>query len=231
MDILKQSGRKKHLPAILYVFLIVLGINILWFAGVSFDLLVLLMIICYPIKWITILFAIIYYCITNKKIYGFWCIIISTILLVILSIYSFSFNQDWSEKKKKKFLLEECSQIDSTNLFVEFTGFTIEELEETFVLQIHENEIVDSLFIVLLTTYNHDSNNIIYSAKIEKPIYIHDTYHFIVNQHIFVLSNMKMTLHPQYTMFSANYGCEMGEYAINGKNIEGRYPNFIKEKE
>jgi hypothetical protein len=99
MDILKQSGKKKYLPVIFYVFIIGVTMNTLWLLCIYYpsffhDFLKTIgvkgswyLVYCFPIEWITTLFAIVYYFITKKKVYGFWLMIIFSILLVILSIY------------------------------------------------------------------------------------------------------------------------------------------------
>jgi hypothetical protein len=106
MDILKQSGKKKHLPVIFYIFMIGAVMNFLWLNYASFfsDFLELIGVkhnwvirnflvrCCYPIEWATTLFAIIYYFITKKKVYGFWLMIILSILFIILPVYMFIHN-------------------------------------------------------------------------------------------------------------------------------------------
>jgi hypothetical protein len=41
---------------------------------------------------------------------------------------------------------------------------------------------------------------------------------------------MKMIMWPQFTMYDENYGCEMGDYKINGVKFEhNTNPDFIKK--
>ena len=103
MDTSKENGKRKHLPIVFYIFLVGVFMNILWLCYVKFTDPILerflinnsvvirdfLVQYCYPIEWITILFAIIYYVITKKKVFGFWLMIVLSITLIVLPIVMF----------------------------------------------------------------------------------------------------------------------------------------------
>ncbi|MDR3287454.1 MAG: hypothetical protein LBT27_08420 [Prevotellaceae bacterium] len=103
MVILKQNG-KKRLPIIFYIFLIGAAMNLLWwnytssFYKISENVIgenvtrivyTISFICSYPIEWATTLFAIVYYFITKKKIFGFLWMIILCIFLFLLPFIVF----------------------------------------------------------------------------------------------------------------------------------------------
>jgi hypothetical protein len=120
---LKQNGIKR-LPFIFYIFLVGAEMNLLWLSYTSFfsDALELigvkntvivrdfLVCHCYPIEWITTLFAIVYYFITKKKIFGFlWMIILSVFLFVLpVIIFICSWNNG-HPAYRYKITFEDCT--------------------------------------------------------------------------------------------------------------------------
>jgi len=109
------------------------------------------------------------------------------------------------------------------------TGFKYEEVKNIAVHRIHNSSVVDS-FYVHADKNSFDSLRTRYTASIDKPIYIKDTYQFIIpGQKPFVLSDMKMIMWAQFTMFSEGYGCVMGDYKIDGERFEhNANPDFTK---
>jgi len=62
-------------------------------------------------------------------------------------------------------------------------------------------------------------------------LYIKDSFQFVVKRYKpFVLSDMKMIMWAQYSMYSEGYGCVMGDYKINGVQFKhNSSPDFVKE--
>ncbi len=56
------------------------------------------------------------------------------------------------------------------------------------------------------------------------------TYYFIIpGQKLFVLSDMKMIMWAQFTMFSEGYGCVIGAYKIDAVSFgHNANPDFVK---
>ena len=56
------------------------------------------------------------------------------------------------------------------------------------------------------------------------------SYQFLIKEHEpFVLSDMKIIMKAQFTMYSEGYGCTLGEYKINGIIKDGANPDFRKK--
>jgi hypothetical protein len=136
----------------------------------------------------------------------------------------------WTKKQKIEFA-EKCSKTDSTDgLNFSLTGFSYNEVKEIVVRQIHQGQIVDS-FYVYPNKNSFDSLRTRYSIYIDKSLYIKDTFQFIVPKYPpFILSDMKMIVWPQFSMFSEGYGCVMGDYKIDGIRFDhNANPDFIKK--
>jgi len=154
-------------------------------------------------------------------------LLMSSILLLIISG---SCNTKWSEAKKQDFE-KQCMQTDTINdLNIAFIGFNYDEIEKTVIKRIHKGVVVDS-FNITVNINSHDPKRNQYWAYIEKTVHLRDIYHIIVpNQQTFILSNMRMVMWPQFTMFSEGYGCRLGEYRIDSEKFEyNSNPHFIKK--
>jgi hypothetical protein len=105
MDISKRNGKRKPLPIIFYLFVLGVIMNILWLCYNVFTSNILrqlgldstmirdfLVQYSYPIEWMAVLFAIIYYFITKKKVFGFWLMIFLSVILIIIPIIIFITN-------------------------------------------------------------------------------------------------------------------------------------------
>jgi len=134
----------------------------------------------------------------------------------------------WSEKRKKEFS-EKCEQtevLDGLTFFV--TGFSFSERDSILIKQMNNSLVIDSFYVHIRLS---DSLRDRYSGWINKPVILNDTYYFIIpEEQTFVLSDMKMKIHPQFTMFSEGYGCQLQEYKIDGELNENRSnPDFRKK--
>ena len=153
-----------------------------------------------------------------------------TILFVVTALLSCKTHTRWTEKQKKEFA-EKCSKTDTADgLNFYITGFSYDEIENILVRQIHNGQIADSFF-VRPNKNSFDKIRTTCSAYIDKPFYIRDTLQFIIpGQDTFFLSEMKMIMWSQFTMYEENYGCVMGDYKINGVRFEhDANPVFIKK--
>ena len=156
-----------------------------------------------------------------------------TILIILISLFTLFIiywtNTHWTEKQKNEFS-ENCSNTETINdLSFSFTGFSYNEIENVKVNQIHGGKIIDS-FYVQPNKNTFDSIRTRYWASSTKLFYIKDTYQFIIKGNPpFILSDMKMIMWSQFTMFSEGYGCVMGDYKINGVRFSyDANPDFIK---
>ncbi|MDR0560713.1 MAG: hypothetical protein LBG92_11140, partial [Prevotellaceae bacterium] len=98
------------------------------------------------------------------------------------------------------------------------------------VRQIHNGQTVDS-FSVQPDKESYDAVRTRYYFYIDKPLYIRDTFQIAVSGcEPYILSDMKMVMHPQFTMLSEGWGCVMRDYKINGVHFEDNGgPDFVKE--
>lgn len=157
----------------------------------------------------------------------------SFIILVGMIVCLFSHagcSKKWTEKEKQEFA-EACSRKTTIEgLGMSFTGFAFEDIEHAYIARIHNGQVVDSLYI-RPNKQDRDSLRCRYYAYINKTIYLKDTFHIIVpEKQTFVLSDMKMVMWPQFTMFSEGYGCVMGEFSVDGEKYErNTTPDFMKE--
>ena len=140
------------------------------------------------------------------------------LFLLITPLFLTSCFGRWSEARKKAFC-EECEQtrvIDGISFSL--TGFSFSENDSIFVLQIRDSLVVDSFYVQINLT---DSSRDRWHGWIDKTIILDDVYHFVVpEEQTFVLSDMKMVMWAQFTMFSEGYGCHMAEFKIDGKLFE-----------
>jgi hypothetical protein len=153
-----------------------------------------------------------------------------TITFAFICLVSCRTYTRWTEKQKAEFA-DKCSKTDTANgLNFSLTGFTYDEIENVLIRQIHKGQTVDS-FYVHPTKDSFDSLRTRYLAYIDKPLYIKDTFAFIVKGYKpFILTDMKMIMWAQFTMFSEGYGCVMGDYKINGNRFDhSANPDFVKE--
>ncbi len=150
-------------------------------------------------------------------------------IIVIVFLISCRMHTRWTEKQRAEFA-EECSSTDAVkDLAVSFTGFAYNEIQQITVKQIHREKIIDS-FYLHPDTNSFDSLRLRYSARINRSLYIKDTFKIIVKGYPpFMLSDMKMIMWEQFTMFSEGYGCVMGDYKIDGVRFEhNASPDFKK---
>jgi hypothetical protein len=153
----------------------------------------------------------------------------TVIILSVLALIS-SCTTRWTEKQKRAFA-ENCSKTDTIDgLTFSLTGFTYDEIKNVMIKQIHNGQVVDSFYIQANKNI-YDSLRTRYIASIDKPLYIKDTFQFEIHgQAPYILSDMKMIMWAQFTMFSEGYGCIMGDYKINGVRFEhSANPDFIKK--
>lgn len=155
---------------------------------------------------------------------------ILSFIIVVFVFFISCRDTDWTEKRKRDFE-EKCTKTDTVNgLNCSLTGFDYDEIENVEVLQIHNGQIVDS-FYVQPNKNSFDPIRKRYSANIDKPLCIKDTFQFIIKGcDTFILSGMRMIMWEQFTMMSESYGCVMGDYQINGVRFEhNANPDFIKK--
>ena len=152
------------------------------------------------------------------------------ILLLLTLIYSCDTHHRWTEKEKNDFA-EKCSKTDTCyGLTFAFSGYEFSEIENVLVRQMHNKKVIDS-FSVFPDKVRIDKMRNRYFVSTDRKLYLRDTFQFIVKGlDTFNLTDMKMIMWSQYTMYAENYGCVMGDYKIDGVRFEhSTNPNFIKK--
>jgi hypothetical protein len=155
--------------------------------------------------------------------------ILELLLMAFMLFLLESCSIHWTEKQKQEFA-QKCSQSDTADHFVFMvTGFNYTEVGNIAVHRIHDGQVIDS-FYVHADRNSFDSIRTRYSVTVDKPIYIKDSYYFIMpGQKPFVLSDMKMIMQAQFPKFSNGYGCVMGDYKIDGARFQkNANPDFVK---
>jgi hypothetical protein len=149
--------------------------------------------------------------------------------ILFLTILNASCDNNWTDKKRKDFAYN-CSLIDTIpNLDCSVTGFKYSEINPILVQRINNGLIIDT-FNIFASKSGFDSLRSRYYVYIPRVLLLKDTYRFILKcGQSFKLSEMKMVMWPQYSMFSEGYGCVMGDYKIDDVRFENQTnPDFIK---
>jgi hypothetical protein len=153
-----------------------------------------------------------------------------TVIILSILVLTASCIRRWTEEQRKEFA-EEYSRTDTIDGLTFFlTGFEYDEIKNIMIKQIHNGQIVDS-FYVHPNKNIYDSLRTRYLASINKPLYIKDSFQFVVQGHDpFILSDMKMIMWAQFTMVAEGWGCVMGDYKIDGVRFEhDTAPDFRKK--
>ena len=156
--------------------------------------------------------------------------IVVAISILIISNTSCS-RKEWTDEQRKEFD-KNCSQTDTfANVIFDFRGFDNNEFDSVLVKEYNDTILVDEFKIFVRqaqSQYDIEQKN--RSFLIARTMHTKHTYHFIVpGQEPFVLANMKMVMWAQYTESSEGWGCEMGNYTIDGVRFEyNANPMFIK---
>ncbi|WP_294821040.1 hypothetical protein, partial [uncultured Flavobacterium sp.] len=114
-----------------------------------------------------------------------------------------------------------------------FRGFEDKAFDSVTVVEYKGNLPIDT-FKMYVWPANRDyrGNDKVRSGTADRQMNVDYAYHFLVpGQAPYVLSDMKMVMWSQYTMFSEGYGCVMGDYTIDGMRFEHNgNPEFVKRQ-
>lgn len=148
----------------------------------------------------------------------------STFIYILTSCTNSNSNYDyWTEERIKNFQ-KECSEIDSfNNLVILFRGFGNSEFDSVLVKEYNDKLFVDSFRIFVWPAEDsYDRTEKERSATIFRTMNINNRYEFLVSgQKPYELKNMKMILWSQETENSNGYGCEMGDFTLDGVEFKG----------
>ncbi len=150
------------------------------------------------------------------------------VFLPLLSAILFFFSEGcfsrWSEEERREFK-ERCFNTDTTHLVFLTDGFHPEEIDTILVRHIKAGTVADSFYVFV-----GKSETGYIQSPMYNPINIKGSYEFIIQGEApYVLSDMKMVMWSQNTMFSEGFGCVMGDYKIDGVRFEhSANPKFIK---
>jgi hypothetical protein len=122
----------------------------------------------------------------------------------------------WTEKEKQEFKTK-CTQTDTldglTFGIIAYDSITLDKM--ILVKEIKNGSIRDTFSVELQTNKQQTW------GTINRKLSLANSYDFIITKtDSFRLSKIKMIMHPQYSMTSEDYGCEIGEYYINDKKKE-----------
>ncbi len=152
------------------------------------------------------------------------------VTFLLVSITS-CFNSSWTVEQRKEFETK-CSQTDTfNNVVFQLRGFDNNEFDSIWVEEYNDTVLLDSFKVFVMPAQNpSDKKRKERSATIERTMNIKYKYLFMLpGQKPYELANMKMIMWPQYTMTSEGWGCEMGDYTIDGVRFEDNAnPTFIK---
>lgn len=153
-------------------------------------------------------------------------IVIISALLYLFLILQGCFYHKWSKKQLQNFIKNCTSRKTVTNLSISFIGYTKKQLKSVKILEYVQNKLVDSFTIdisrtgVRLHPYQK-GNPETYSVHIGRPLNLEYKYKIkISDEKPYVLKNMKMVVWPMFSMTSQHYGCEMGNFTLDGKQFK-----------
>ena len=120
----------------------------------------------------------------------------------------------WSDKEINDFDCK-CRKNDTFQLgIVYFNGFDNTEFDSIQIKEFKNNILIDSFKIFVEPAKNGMQKR---SATIQRTMHTNYKYEFIINKEKpYELSNMEMIMWSEWTNDSENYGCEMGNYTLDG---------------
>jgi hypothetical protein len=142
-------------------------------------------------------------------------------------------SKTWTDKQRKEFE-DQCLKTETfSNMIVLFQGFENTEFDSVSVIEYSGNQVVDSFKIDVPKAENPtDKERKERSASISREMNIKYSYHFRIPGHEpYVLSEIKMVMWPQYTNDGEGWGCQPGDFKIDGQRFEkNANPTFVKRK-
>jgi hypothetical protein len=144
-----------------------------------------------------------------------------------------SHHKRWTEKEIKDFECQ-CAKTDTfKNIVVLFNGFESNEFDSVLIKEYKDRTLTDSFKIFVFPSESPwDKEHKSRSGTISRTMNIKYDYDFIIpGQKPYRLSNIKMIVKPQWTMFSEGYGCEPGDFMLDGVKYENvGNPQITKRK-
>jgi len=137
----------------------------------------------------------------------------------------------WSEEDREEFEAECTNTKTFSNEVFSFRGFDDAEFYSISVIEYNGTTPIDTFSIsVSPARDDFDRKHKRRTGSTDREMNVDYTYHFLIpGQKPYVLSDMKMIIWAQYTMFSEGYGCVMGNYTIDGVRFEqDANPEFVK---
>ena len=126
--------------------------------------------------------------------------------------------EHWTEERIKNFQ-KICSETDTfNNIVILFRGFDNSEFDSVLMKEYNDTLLVDSFRIFVWPAESpYDKREKKRWTAIERTMNINNRYEFIVSgQKPYELKNMKMVIWSQDTENSNGYGCEMGDFTLDG---------------
>jgi len=160
---------------------------------------------------------------------GYLSIIVITGMLLVQA----GCKNHWSTEQRNA-LRQKCTGTETfENIVVIFSGFEDREFDAVTIKEYNNTTLLDTFQVkVLLSGSPGDGENKQRMVTINRPLNIKYRYLFIIpGQKPYELANMKMDMHPQYTMGSEGWGCEMRDFTIDGVRFEKTgNPSFVKRE-
>ena len=144
------------------------------------------------------------------------------VALVLLFIASFD---RWTDAEREAFA-RQCALTDTaTNVQVRVTGFAFADTLKA--RRMRGGQVADSFFVRLDSVINHLGDKH-FEATLPLLI-VSDTYELRVGtSRPFVVWDMGMVMHPQFTMFDEGYGCVFGQYRVDTSAVCESRINIIE---
>jgi hypothetical protein len=140
-----------------------------------------------------------------------------TFVLILSGCAGFS---RWTEKEREAFRIK-CSEtiyFDANPII--FAGFDPEEIDTVVVIEKSNSSIIDTFIMDSPVRISNQDNR--YWTKPLTKFNVNHKYEFYIgNDKSYVLDNMEMSMVPEFTHESEDYGCRMRKFTIDGEVFEG----------
>lgn len=139
----------------------------------------------------------------------------------------------WSDEDRAEFEAECTNTKTFSNEVFSFRGFDDTEFYSIPIVEYKGTTPIDTFSMpVSPARDDFDREHKRRTGSTDREMNVDYSYHFLIpGQAPYVLSDMKMIVWSQYTMFSEGYGCVMGDYTIDGVRFEhDGNPEFVKRE-
>ncbi|MCI5055947.1 MAG: hypothetical protein MRY83_07545 [Flavobacteriales bacterium] len=119
---------------------------------------------------------------------------------------------NWTEEEREQFRNYCLAKTEFKPFPISFEGFDSLSIDTVMIYEV-KNEIPIDTFFIMPKRDPHRKEE--FWASTERLFQLNCSYIFVIDTSEFILSNMQMSMSPQYTMLSEGWGCIMNKFAIN----------------